>query len=573
MKRVLVIAFILAELFLSCVKRSETVAEPQIFVFSTELLRIDSLMQHSPDSALQTLLSFRAERGTSFEFNTNYQSLLLSEEFYKTYNPQLNRYRCETFQGASLQNAMHYFDSLAVRYPGNDDFVLLSARSHYMNGVGFYENDSVVEACREYLHTLEIMENHSDEKELTGYKAKFMALTNGRLVDLFDNQFMTKPAIYCCKQALHYCMNEPTSKYGIANLLTVLGKQYHEMDNKDSASYYYNLALQSLPDYNNFRYRDIVSLSKLLDYQSGENPDIALDSLRNMAAKASDCNEKHSRHLIIGCIFYKETQYDSALIYLEKVYNYNADLLSKMQSAEYLRDIYRDKGDSIKANEVSTILADNAMKEYNRKTKASDINEIYKQYIQNKTDKKLLKETINARKRTILNITTIAILLAAIVFFVMHKWSNKRLAHHKEALKKTENSLSEIKMKLEVKHFINEPVCQKILSVAKKQQFKSKIDYNNYKEYSLGLVQIVELRAAVNLHYNNFTIRLKDKFPELTNDDINYCCLYLLGLKDTDVSALMQKEYSTIRYRRSKIKKILKTDKSLTIALYNLNNL
>ena len=28
-----------------------------------------------------------------------------------------------------------------------------------------------------------------------------------------------------------------------------------------------------------------------------------------------------------------------------------------------------------------------------------------------------------------------------------------------------------------------------------------------------------------------------ENYPELTDDDINYCCLYLLGLKDADVSA------------------------------------
>ena len=83
----------------------------------------------------------------------------------------------------------------------------------------------------------------------------------------------------------------------------------------------------------------------------------------------------------------------------------------------------------------------------------------------------------------------------------------------------------------------------------------------------------MELRSAVDLHFDNFTTRLKAKYPDLTNDDIDYCCLYLLGLKDADVSALMQKEYSTIRYRRSKIKNILKTDISITEALYNSTNL
>jgi hypothetical protein len=35
-----------------------------------------------------------------------------------------------------------------------------------------------------------------------------------------------------------------------------------------------------------------------------------------------------------------------------------------------------------------------------------------------------------------------------------------------------------------------------------------------------------------------------DSDPNLSNGDLTYCCLYLLGLSDADVSALMQKEYA-----------------------------
>ena len=569
MKKIYLILHFLASLLLASCTNSHIAEQP--IPLDPDLLHIDSLMQSSPDSALQMLLSFRAdsvistEAQRSGEISCHYHSLLLSEALYKTDNVQSNR--------TELQAAMHYFDSLAVRYPDNDDIIMLSARSHYMNGVGYYENDSVVVACKEYLHTLEIMQNHFDVEKLRGYKAKFMGMTYNRLVDLFDNQIMTTPTIYCCKQALHYCMIEPTSRYGIANLLTTIGKQYHEMDNKDSASYYYNLALQSLPDYNNSRYRGIVSSLKLLDYQMGDNTEIVLDSLKSMLAKANNYNEKLTRYLTIGCIFYEEKQYDSAIVYLEKVYNDNDDLLSKMQAADYLREIYRNQGDTIKSNRFSEVLAGNTIKEYNKKVRTSKVNELFQQHLKHTANNNFIKEKSAARKQTAIIILPVSVLLVVIVFLITRKWGKKHIARHKKALEKTEDSLSEIKMKIEVKKFIDEPICQMILDIVKEQHFKSKIDYINYKDFALGNDQLMELRTAVNLHYDNFTIRLKDKFPEITNDDIDYCCLYLLGLKDADVSALMQKEYSTIRHRRNKIKSIIKTDKNLTEALYNLTRL
>ena len=565
MKRLL--SYLLAAMvLLSCGKLPKpVVGHPLPFAFDGTLLVIDSLMQHDADSALQMLLSFRAERGTSSDINANYQALLTSEALFKTYNPQYYR--------DDLQSAMRFFDSLSVQYPYNDDIVMLSARSHYMNGVGYYESDNVVEACKEYLKTLEIMEDHFEEKDLVGYKAKFMSLTYGRLGDLFSDQFMATQAIDCCKKALFYRRIEPTSKYGISASLTMIGKQYHELDSKDSASYYYKQALEALPNHDNSRYRDIVSSLQLLDYQMSKDPEIVLDSLRSIIEQANNYNERLTRYLTIGCIFYNEKQYDSAVVYLEKVYYDNDVFLSKMQAAEYLCEIYRNHGDTIKSDQFSQFLADNALKEYNKKAKTSYVNELYQQHLSNISNKQFIKEKRTARRRTALIILPISALFVAIVFLIMRKWGKRHIARHKAALESTQDSLSEIKMKIVVRQFADEPVCKNILGIVKEQQFKSKIDYVNYKGFALGNEQIMGLRAAANLHYDNFTIRLKDKFPELTNDDIDYCCLYLLGLKDADVSALMQKEYSTIRHRRSKIKTILNTDKNLTEALYNLTRL
>ena len=102
MKRLLLILF--PVLLLACGGQQKPVAEqPLPFIFDDNLLHIDSLMQHDADSALQTLLSFRAQRGTPSTFNANYQSLLLSEALYKTYNLQLNRFvGVEPRHGAAL---------------------------------------------------------------------------------------------------------------------------------------------------------------------------------------------------------------------------------------------------------------------------------------------------------------------------------------------------------------------------------------------------------------------------------------------------------------------------------------
>ncbi len=216
MKR-LIIFLIVAVFLASCGKHSD-ITDCQMHT-NTELLHIDFLMQYDADSALMCLMSFRPERNEmersgeiSSIFNENYHSLLLSEALYKTDNPQ-NR--------IELQTAMHYFDSLAEKHPQNDDITLLSARSHYMNGVGYYENDSVVEACKEYLKTLEIMEGNFDVDKLTGFRAKFIGLTYSRLGEIFSNNGMGTSAIESYKISIKFLSRLPN--YSLANINRRIG--------------------------------------------------------------------------------------------------------------------------------------------------------------------------------------------------------------------------------------------------------------------------------------------------------------------------------------------------------------
>ena len=144
-------------------------------------------MWQQPDSAFALLLQFAGspEADSLDTFNLNYFHVLLSELLYKNNCAQSNR--------NELLHAVASFDSLSSapnahplapgRHSGPDpespspydDLPFLAARAHYIHGVGYYESDSVVPACAEYLKALEVMEDHYKEKELKGHKARFMA--------------------------------------------------------------------------------------------------------------------------------------------------------------------------------------------------------------------------------------------------------------------------------------------------------------------------------------------------------------------------------------------------------------
>ena len=561
--------YLLLALFVACSKPepAPVIAEPEPlpFEFDENLQNIDTLLQHDAATALQELLSFRApqERGTSSNINAHYQALLTSEALYKTDNPQ------ETHGRASLQAAMRFFDSLAVLYPTNDDLTVLSARSHYMNGVGFYENDSIIEACKEYLHTLEIMENHFDVETLRGYKAKFMALTYNRLKELFTSQFMVEPAIYCGKESLYYCKIAPTSKYGVSNNLAKLGKLYDISDQADSAYYYYNEGLKALPDTNNLIYRDIVSSLALLNYQFGYGLQPSLEQLFMVVDQTDDEKEKVTRFFTIGSLYYLENMYDSAVKYLYPVFENDENVIRKQQAADYLMNIYQKSNDTIKLSKYSIFLAQNTISKYDESLNESVLSELFHNYLSKKQTELQNEHLRNIKKRNWIIITcssvTFVIIIILIVLISKKTRAIKKKSH--DELEEKDKSLAAMKRKMEANPFVKEPICKYILKVVNENSFKAKLDFRAYKKFALDRNQIMMLRDAVDRHYNSFTQLLSKTYPELTFDDLDYCCLYLLGLKEADIAALMQRAYPTVCQRSRKIKRIFNTKESLQSAI------
>ena len=361
-------------------------------VASLTLENIDSLMWRQPDSALKVMLEFAgSEAADSLDvFEGHYCQVLIAELLYKNYYKQSNR--------KELMKAVHYFDSIV----GMDGYgtdtrgvsvqereAFLAARAHYINGVGFYERDSVVAACGEYLKALEIVKTHFPGIETQDVAAlqvehlpRFMGLTYGRLAELFSGQFMQEPAVVCCKKALAFDRIETSSPLNQSSLLILLGKQYAKLNQNDSASYYCNEALQRLPDTNNAVYRDLVSQLALINYDLSKDAEASIVQLKRMLAQTSDENEKMARISIIGSIYCDDGQYDSALVYLVPMFENKDNAVRQKVAASYLHEIYQSKGDTVKAAQFAVYLAENTVSQGESNAQVSQLNELFQRHLQ-----------------------------------------------------------------------------------------------------------------------------------------------------------------------------------------------
>ena len=568
------------------------------------MCEIDSMMWRQPDSAFLRLREFAGspEADSLSEFDGHYFQLLLSELLYKNYYSQTNR--------KELLQAVAYFDLLDKEFPFFD------ARAHYIKGVGYYETDSVVEACGEYLKALEIMEEHFQEKKLVKNKARFMVLTYNRLGYLFSGQFMMKPAISCYEQALLYCRLSPPSSYSESNILSRLGQQYDMLGEKEKAHDCFEIALKNIPNKDNIIYRDIFSLKALNDYQIGLGLEQSMDCLKFVLSLAQDEEERLTRYLTIGDLYYEERMFDSAMKYLQPVFEADKDLVSSIQAAEYLKNIYQTKGDREKVQRYTTFLSEHTMESFDNMALVTRLDELFNKHL----SEQQLRETTKEKKRAVVKTIKIVVLVAMLVvtpLVLLIIWSKKRRktlqeetaqwkdneTRARQALESERKTLEETmekeryahkirrdalsgrlieknqevsKLKKEIvqlkkqqqdsatlnnadnpdERFHAEPICKKILDKVEEGKFKSKIPCIEYKSYALKKQDLQALRSAANLHYGKFTIRLKSRYPRLSNSDLDYCCLYLLGLTEADLAALLQRSYNTVIERSGKLRSI-----------------
>ena len=587
---------------------------------SPEFATIDTLMWHQPDSALAVMMEFAAspEADSLDVFEGHYCQVLIAELLYKNDYGQSNR--------EEVLKAVAYFDSLnftlndiphaSRRHCGldpqspnqNDNIVFLSARAHYMNGVGFYERDSVVAACGEYLKALEIVETHFPNVETVctpslpiAHLPRFMALTYGRLGDLFSKQYMQEPAIICYKKALIFNSIEPTSPNGTAKTWSLLTKQYYKINQLDSAKYCLDESLRLLYDTNNMIYRDLISLSAVVYFDENRGGEEPVNDLKRMAVQSPTEDEKLTRYNTIANIYYLTNQYDSALVYFTQVFENKGDAAMKRSAARFLRDIYQSRGDTLMATQYAVYQAENAVSQAESNAQVSQLNELFQQHLQwgQERAEAERQQAARLRRNRMIVVVSVLVAVAALLTWLLIRRKIKQQrdaasqqmeavqeAHRLEKasmsgrLKRSNQELRELKDQMrqqagngapkqeaQAVSFNEEPICRLIMERVNKGQFKAQMDCKLYQDYALGKEQVMALREAADRHFGQFTSRLAKAYPELTRGDLDYCCLYLLGLSDADISALMQRAYNTVSERSRKLKGVFGSEEPLSVTL------
>ena len=607
----------------------QTTAPPEMqSIRRSRLSAIDSLMWQCPDSALARLLPYfdtccrdamlaspdipdddSLETHAMRLYNRHYANLLLAELLYKNDCAQSNR--------KELLQAVAYFDSLAdtrgVSLQPNRrrrdarrasaqntpaTIAFLDARAHYINGVGYYENDSMVDACKEYLTALEVMESHFEEKELVGKKARFMTLDYTHLSNLFSDLYLHEQTIYWGCLSLSYYQKYDYPVWHLAWVLNEIGSQYDMMKQSDSAACYYQKAMDALDDTTTLMYRDIASHRVCLEYKTGIcQADTAVKKLRQLLLGSESAREIQARYQNIGEIFYHEQRYDSAWSYLNTVFQTTTVVGLKRQAAEWLVEICRIQGRNDDIHEYANFLVPYANQEENQSAKKSELTELYKAFGQARL-KRVHQEEMRKQFRFALSVVFGLVVMMLIIGLLYQ--TNKRSKKHLETLIETERNVHKIqqaalagrlkrsnaalkeKEKMAyfdmpskqdyyepVENYFDESICQRILSACNDENnsIKSSIPVSSYANIALTDAQKAELKKVALAHYASLFETLKQQYPELKEKDFLYCYLCLLGLDNAQIAVMTQLSYRTVWEREKRLQRIFQKEERISIIL------
>ncbi len=308
-------------------------------------------------------------------------------------------------------------------------------------------------------------------------------------------------------------------------MLLFIGKQYYKLSQSDSAEYYFDEALRQLHDTNNAVFRDLVSYKALLDYDIHHHVEAPINDLKRMIAQAADENELLARYTTLGAIYSLEGQYDSALFYLTPVFENNNDVVRQRAVSPYLRTIYQNLGDSLKADQYAVFIADNERSEGENKARVSILNELYQQHLQWEQDRAKEEEHRQSVRRNslILSAILVLLLLSGVIIVISRRKAKTQLSAAQDALKAKEQ----------------DALLTKVTAI-----YQDKLG-NKAKR----------IFEAFNEAHPDAVAKLKASYPDLTDTEVDVCVLSHFAFRVKEIADILELRENTVAKHRSSIKK------------------
>lgn len=511
MKSLLYIALFFLFILASCSRHD---------AFSPTLTSIDSLMESRPDSALKLLQTM------------NHSKLRQPQEKYL--------YALLTIESNCRNNQTLTNDSILlpiIDYFHRTNETYWEARAEYNRGHILYNTlHQAGEALESFSRAKTLMEECGNKW--------WLGRTYARMAYIFHNEGMFLQADSLYLQAQQVAMQINDTILWLETLdrrsihLIAQGKDYYR-----EAETLLQKACQLAQDkkFLKSKISCMLTLSQLYSYMQDARQ--ALQFAQKAWMLESDTATNGLSELLIGEAYYQLNCYDSATIWLKRIIVDDSSL--PIHSAAYMRlaEMAEEQGET----EIAL--------EYQKKYHQIE-NEVQNQSQTTEiqlTEQELLyqknQDQLKWKLRIYLSIIT-ALLIFSLFIYVLRIKKHTRMQQHTNSLKDEEKTapgtfdFNQLQI-----HLPQTPFYAKA-----KQIIAYYNDFGEYEEH-FSLADQDQLLHDINHCTNGFITHLKKRFPALSEDDLRFCSLHLLGLSVQQIAILLEKDRSSVYKREKRILK------------------
>ncbi len=317
----------------------------------------------------------------------------------------------------------------------------------------------------------------------------------------------------------------------ISYSLIYTGRVYRFTKEYKTAQKYYNQALHFTKD----------SLSNGLAYQEmginffmAKKYDAAQNYLRKSLTYPAVSNYYAIRNFILADLFFEIQQYDSAAHYATTSLKYPSTFFVQRDCYRILVNTEYGKGDFKQMAAYMTKYQDctDSVRQIEAQTKSTVLEDLYKT-----TNK------VGKTRRYLLLSGFIIALIATLSVFIVYRLRIRNRGKDEE-LKQVEKILTS------KQELLRENLMQKIeetrtlqTTVYKKSSIKERqeMDKEMYRA-SLHLDDRPAFARLMDKTFNHLFSNLETRYPELTYKELIWCCLFLLGLPNSEIALILDSQ-------------------------------
>lgn len=480
----------------------------------SKLKLAESLMETHSDSSLTILKSIRESQKMS-EGNRSLYDLLMVQA--------LDNNEMDITNSPSLSDAVNY-------YMNKKDSLHIAHTYLYMARV-CYEKKDIEHAFKYYLKAKDWIKTCNDDK--------YKLMINSDLGWLYYLQNLDNQGIKTNKEALFYADKIKNNVYR-SMVLNAIAIGYSSINQNDSSLLYYFRAEVVSKRYNQKQLLPIYSgMSRV--YCSKHQFSLAMKYCDAAIAQSSP-EKKISRYYIKGGIFNSLQQYDSAVFYLKKGLDFD-DVYNKYSTYVNLGTAYSHLEQNAKAVYCLKKASEyrDSMDVHTRTTAIVQMQAAYKYDKTNEVNQQLKKDKVDL-KHFISIIICITLLIMVSIFHYVKK---KKQEHEIERLK-NKNEITELK---DHEYKLRDSFYKElILNVTPSLRHIRDTNKNILTEENW----LVIIKNTDTI-FNNFTKRLQNDYPILSESDIRFLCLEKMNMEQTEIAKILNIALSSVKKRKSRI--------------------